>query len=283
MLKVSKLSHHYPGKSGFSVTDISFEISEGEILGFLGPSGSGKSTVQNLMIGLLKLQHGEVTYDGSHVSDLRKSFYNQIGVSFEQPNLYPLLTAEENLRYFAGLYTVPTIAPAELLLQVGLLESRHKKVRAFSKGMKQRLVFARALLNQPKYLFLDEPTSGLDPYTAARICEIILAQKAAGKVIFLTTHNMALADRLCDRVAFLDQGKIFAMDSPDRLKIQYGNRLVDITYSKDGIKMQEILDLDKESQKLSELIKNHRIHTIHSGEASLEDIFIAITGRGLVS
>lgn len=279
MLKVTNLSHDYEGKGNEAVSDISFQIAEGEIFGFLGPPGSGKSTVQNIIIGLLKLQKGSVTYDNISVTDLHKSFYNKIGVSFEQPNLYPNLTGEENLRYFAGLFSVPTIKPLHALELAGLKDSAKKKASEYSKGMKQRLVFARALLNDPHYLFLDEPTSGLDPSTALRICDLILEQRRRGKVIFLTTHNMELADRLCDRVAFLDGGRIRAMDSPYHLKLRYGAQAVKITYRKDGCQRQAVLDMVKEQSQIAALIDSSSIETIHSCEATLEDIFIKITGK----
>ncbi len=281
MLKVSNLSHDYEGKGKFVVKDISFEINRGEIFGFLGPSGAGKSTVQNIMTGLLKLQAGTVTYNGKSITNISKSFYNRIGVSFEQPNLYPELTGEENLRYFAGLFGVPTTRPAELLEKVGLRGSAKKKAGDYSKGMKQRLVFARALLNNPEYLFLDEPTSGLDPSVAAKICELISEEKKKGKVIFITTHNMELADRLCDRVAFLDGGIIRAMDTPYNLKLRFGSQTVKLTYR--GDMKEELFDINNEREKLIAAIAKKEVSTIHTSEATLEDIFIKITGRGLAS
>lgn len=281
MVKVEKLSFDYNGKKQYVVSDVSFEIREGEIFGFLGPSGAGKSTVQNLMTGLLKMQEGKITYDELSVNALGKSFFNQIGVSFEQPNLYPNLSGEENLHYFAGLFSVPTIPPKELLEWVGLRDSASKMAGDYSKGMKQRLVFARALLNKPHYLFLDEPTSGLDPTTSAKICDIIMGQKQRNAVIFLTTHNMELADKICDRVAFLEGGKIRAMDTPYNLKLQYGARAVNITYLDNGQKLQILLDLNREREQIANIISNYEIVTLHSSEATLEDIFIKVTGRRL--
>lgn len=283
MLQVTGLSHDYEGKGHDAVTDITFQIGEGEIFGFLGPSGSGKSTVQNIMTGLLNIQKGSVTYDNTSVSNLKKAFFNHIGVSFEQPNLYPNLTGEENLRYFAGLFTVPTMSPLKVLELVGLGKSAKKKASEYSKGMRQRLVFARALLNNPHYLFLDEPTSGLDPSTASLICDLILEQQREGKVIFLTTHNMELADRLCNRVAFLEGGRIRAMDSPYNLKLQYGTHTVKITHRQNGEQKQIILDMEKDKQQIAQLINGGNIDTLHSSEATLEDIFIKITGKGLIS
>lgn len=281
MLKVKHLSHDYEGKGHYSVHDISFEINEGEIFGFLGPSGAGKSTVQNIITGLLKLQNGEVTYGQTSITRVKKSFYNQIGVSFEQPNLYPILTGLENLRYFAGMFSVPTADPLSLLEQVGLRDSAGKKAAEYSKGMKQRLVFVRALLNDPQYLFLDEPTSGLDPAASARICEIIKEQKRRGKVIFITTHNMELADRLCDRVAFLEGGCIRAIDTPYNLKLQYGQKTVKVTYHDETGKKDALFDLRSDRAALSNIISHNNIDTMHTSEATLEDIFIRITGRGL--
>ena len=283
MVKVENLSFDYTGKGQYVVSDISFQIGEGEIFGFLGPSGAGKSTVQNLMTGLLKIQKGQITYDGLSVDRLGKSFFNQVGVSFEQPNIYPNLSGEENLRYFAGLFSVPTIPPEEILEKVGLRDSVRKKAGDYSKGMRQRLVFARALINKPHYLFLDEPTSGLDPTTSAKICDLIIEQKKRGAVIFLTTHNMELADKICDRVAFLEGGKIRAMDTPYNLKLQYGARTVSITYRENGKELKAILDLDKEREQIANIVSNCEIVTLHSSEATLEDIFIKVTGRRLTA
>ncbi len=283
MVKVENLSFDYSGKRQYVVSDVSFQIGEGEIFGFLGPSGAGKSTVQNLMTGLLKMQEGKIVYDGLSVDALGKSFFNQVGVSFEQPNIYPNLSGEENLRYYAGLFDVPTIPPKELLNQVGLRDSAGKRAGDYSKGMKQRLVFARALLNKPHYLFLDEPTSGLDPTTSSRICDIITEQKKRGAVIFLTTHNMELADKICDRVAFLEGGKIRATDTPYNLKIQYGARTVNITYRDNGQDIQGLYDLNDDKEQIAHIISNYEIVTLHSSEATLEDIFIKVTGRRLTA
>ncbi|MDK2808434.1 MAG: hypothetical protein PWP24_1169 [Clostridiales bacterium] len=281
MITVENLSFDYAKKEQYVVSDLSFQINEGEIFGFLGPSGAGKSTVQNLMTGLLKLQRGQITYDGASIRHFGKAFFNQVGVSFEQPNIYPTLSGEENLRYFAGLFSVPTIPVEEILEKVGLKDHAKKKAGDYSKGMRQRLVFARALINKPHYLFLDEPTSGLDPATSAKICDLIREQKQRGAVIFLTTHNMELADKLCDRVAFLEGGKIRVMDTPYHLKLQYGARTITISYRKDGKEINELLDLNREKEKIASIVSSYDIITLHSSEATLEDIFIKVTGRRL--
>lgn len=283
MIKVKGLYHDYSGKGNYSVNDINFEIKKGEIFGFLGPSGAGKSTVQNIMIGLLELQKGEVNYDGKGVKDLDHKFYNNIGVSFEHPNLYARLTGYENLKYFAGLFNIPTRDPMELLDLVGLRDSSNKKAGAYSKGMKQRLVFARALINNPKILFLDEPTSGLDPSTANRIKDLIKERQEAGCTILLTTHNMFAADELCDRVAFLNDGRIVACDSPRSLKLQYGEKSVLVEYLENNTIEKKIFFIDNEEERrmFNEVINKKKVQTIHSQEATLEQIFIKLTGREL--
>jgi fluoroquinolone transport system ATP-binding protein len=283
MLAVKHLSHDYEGKGNYAVRDVSFTIPEGNIFGFLGPSGAGKSTVQNILIGLLPLQQGEVTYAGKSIREQDARFFNQLGVSFEHPNVYGRLTGYENLKYFAGLFDVPTLDPMKLLEAVNLTEAAHRKASAYSKGMRQRLVFARSLINNPKMLFLDEPTSGLDPNTAAIIKEIILQKKKDGCTIFLTTHSMATADDLCDTVAFLNDGKMVAMDSPRNLKLAYGERSVRVEYGDNGSVLEQVFFLDKadDHRLFTDLVQAQRIQTIHTQEATLEQIFMRLTGRGL--
>ncbi|AKL95757.1 ABC-type multidrug transport system, ATpase component [Clostridium aceticum] len=259
------------------------KTAKGEIFGFLGPSGAGKSTVQNIMTGLLPLQKGDVLYEGQSLKEVSPDFYNQIGVSFEHPNLYSKLTAQENLVFFSGLFDTPTEDPIKLLDMVGLRESARKKAINFSKGMKQRLVFARALLNNPKILFLDEPTSGLDPTTANKIKGIIYQKKKEGCTIFLTTHNMMAADELCDRIAFLYNGKIVAMDSPRALKLQYGKKAVQVEYRDNKEIKSKLFFLNNkdELKAFNEIVSSQNVETIHTQEATLEQIFIKLTGRGL--
>jgi len=283
-IEVRNLYYDYGGKGEYAVRDVSFAIEEGEIFGFLGPSGAGKSTVQNIMTGLLSLQRGEVLYDGTSISRLPQSFFNRVGVSFEHANLYTKLTGYENLRYYAGLFDVPTVEPLRLLDMVGLKDAAHRRAGAYSKGMKQRLVFARSLLNRPRVLFLDEPTSGLDPATASQIRDIILRQKEDGCTIFLTTHNMFTADELCDRVAFIHDGRLVAADSPRRLKLKYGQKSVKVEYIEAGKLKTEIFFLEhpEDLPRFNALVAGGNVQTIHSQEATLEQIFIKLTGRGLI-
>ena len=283
MIEVINLTHTYPGAGKPAVENISFNIPQGEIFGFLGPSGAGKSTVQNLLIKLLPLQKGVVKYNGKLLQHLGRNFFNKIGVSFEHPNLYLKLTGLENLKYFAGLFAGEKEDPVQLLERVGLGAAKDRPAGEYSKGMKQRLVFARALLNKPEILFLDEPTSGLDPATAGSIKEIIKEKQREGTTIFLTTHNMYLADDLCHKVAFLNNGQILAMDSPRNLKLKYGNKTVKIEYRLNGHLQGELFFPEKEEDRIriGELLASGQAETIHSQEATLEQIFIKLTGRGL--
>ena len=282
MIQVNHVSHDYEGKGTLAVSDISFSVEPGSIFGFLGPSGAGKSTIQNIMTGLLKLQTGEVLYGERSVRELDKRFFNQIGVSFEQSNLYASLTGLENLRYYAALFSVPTIQPMELLERVGLREDANKRVSNYSKGMRQRLTVARALINRPDYLFLDEPTSGLDPRTAVGIRELIQEQKARGAAVFLTTHNMELADALSDTVAFLYGGVIAACDTPEALKRRYGRRDVRVRYRENGEELERIFPLDDRAA-LTQFLATADIVKLHSQEATLEEIFLQVTGRELTT
>lgn len=283
MITVKNLYHDYAGKGEYAVEDVSFEIQDGEIFGFLGPSGAGKSTVQNIMTGLLKLQKGDINYGDLSIKNVKPKFFNRLGVSFEHPNIYLKLSGYENLKYFAGLFSTKTEDPQKLLEMVGLSHAAHKKAGAYSKGMKQRLVFARSIINNPEILILDEPLSGLDPTTAEVIKGIIKDKKREGKTIFLTTHNMFVADQLCDRVAFINNGKIVATDSPRNLKLQYGQRSVKVEYKANNHVESNVFFLDKEDDKklFHEIINNKELQTIHTQEATLEQIFIKLTGRGL--
>lgn len=285
MIKVENLYHSYTHNKKYAVKDISFEIKKGEIFGFLGPSGAGKSTTQGILTGILRLQKGNVKVAGYDVKHLSRKMFNKIGVSFEQSNVYSKLTAKENLEFYRRLFDVKTRDPDYLLKLVGLEGKENIKAGEFSKGMKHRLTFARSMINYPEIWFLDEPTTGLDPSIAAEIKDIIKKENQERDVtIFLTTHNMYIADELCDRVAFIIEGEIKLIDSPKNLKLQYGKKLVEIEYIKNGKKHKESYSivLKEDKEKLNHIISNYEIVTMHTKEATLEEIFIKITGRELV-
>jgi fluoroquinolone transport system ATP-binding protein len=283
MIIVNGLYHSYTHDDKYAVKNNSFKIEKGEVFGFLGPSGAGKSTAQGVLTGLLPLQKGEVTIGGFDIKKPKKEMFNIIGVSFEQSNVYNKLTAYENLNFYRKLFDVKTRDPHELLKMVGLDHVTDKKAGEFSKGMKHRLTFIRSMINNPKIWFLDEPTTGLDPAIASEIKEIIKKEKEKGTTIFLTTHNMYVADELCDRVAFIIDGEIKLIDSPRNLKLQYGKKFVEVEHFENNSLKKENLSLiiEKDKNRLKEIITAGKIEIMHTKEATLEEIFIKVTGKGL--
>ncbi len=283
MIQVSELCFSYSNRRSF-IENMSFSVGKGEIFGFLGPSGAGKSTVQKILTGILKSYDGSAKVLGTEIKKGNRDFYQKVGVDFEFPNLYGKFTALENLRFFSTLYSQASYDPMELLERVGLKNDADKKVSSFSKGMKMRLSFIRALQHKPDLIFLDEPTSGLDPANARTIKEMILEQKHTGKSILLTTHNMHDAEELCDRVAFIVDGSIKAIDTPNNLRLKKGGSTVDYAYTENGAhhtSKAPLHDLNTNADFMNRLAKN-QVLSIHSSEQTLEDIFIEITGRCLV-
>ncbi len=282
-IRAENLTYRYGNL--LAVDHINFEVSEGEILGFLGPNGAGKTTTVKMLTGQMRPKEGKASLLGMDITRETEKIQAQIGVCFEIANLYEAMTGVENLKLFADLFGVKKFDPRALLERVGLGERGKDRVEGYSKGMKQRLMVARALVNQPRILFLDEPTEGLDPVSAESIRNLILAEAEKGVTVFLTTHDMLEADKLCHRVAFINQGKIAALDTPHNLKQQYGKRMVKAqVIGADGrLENREImLDTDQTAADLQQLFNAEKVVTLHSEEASLEDIFIKITGRGLV-
>lgn len=280
MIQVEGLSFSYTSKP--FMEKLSFEVGQGEIFGFLGPSGAGKSTLQKILVGLIKKYSGRVLVSGEPAGKHGKDFYEKIGVDFEFPSLYEKMTARENLRFFGSLYKRQR-SMDQLLESVGLLHEGDKKVGEYSKGMKSRLNFIKALLHDPDLLFLDEPTSGLDPSNARNMKDLILKERARGKTIILTTHNMYDATELCDRVAFIFDGAIRALDTPRNLIMSRGATRIDYSWKENGIEKSGSVDLDRtgEDPRLKDLIKSNALLSIHSREPTLNDIFVELTGRGL--
>jgi fluoroquinolone transport system ATP-binding protein len=278
MLRVRNLRYKYRNSRNFAVDGIDFDIGEGEIFGFLGPSGAGKSTTQKVLIKLLKGFGGEITYRGKALSAYDESFYQDVGVSFEMPISFSKLTAMENLDFFKRLYK-KTADVEPLLRRVGLWEDRDKKAGEFSKGMKIRLNFVRALLNDPKFLFLDEPTNGVDPANSRIMKDMILEFRQKGGTVFITSHIMGDIDELCDRVAFISEGKLREEGSPRDLKIKYGKRTVNVEYRENGDLHSKLFSMDDiKTEDFFNLLREKEIETIHSGETTLEEIFIKVTG-----
>lgn len=279
MYKINNLKFKYPKNKEDTIKGISFEVRDGEIFGLLGPSGVGKSTTQKLLIRLLSGYEGEILFKGKDLKSYNSSYFEEVGVGFEMPVHFSKLTAEENLNFFKKLYT-STIDTDELLKRVGLYDDRNKRIGEYSKGMKVRLNFIRAMLNNPKILFLDEPTNGLDPKNARILKEMIKEFKDQGGTVLLTTHLMNDVDELCDRVAFMANGRIAEISTPKDLKIKYGSREVDVEYREGDKTLKSTFGLDNlgDNEDFVSMIKEKEIVTIHSKENTLDDIFIKVTG-----
>ena len=284
MFSVSDLRFTYPKNKEETIKGLSFDIAKGEIFGFLGPSGAGKSTTQKILIKLLDNYQGNISYNGQNIAELDDSFFENIGVSFEMPIHFSKMTAMENINFFLKLYK-RNANVEELMKKVGLWEDRDKMVSEYSKGMKIRLNFVRAMLNDPEMLFLDEPTNGLDPANAMILKDLIKVYKQQGGTVFITSHIMADIDQLCDRVAFIVDGKIIEMDSPRNLKLKYGKRLMKLEYKENGKTIYEEFPMDDigKNEKFLTLLKEKEIETLQSGETTLEEIFIKVNGDGLNS
>jgi ABC-2 type transport system ATP-binding protein len=268
-----------------AVDHVSFSVAEGEILGFLGPNGAGKTTTVKMLTGQLRPKGGKAYLLGTDISQNMEDIQGQIGVCFEVTNLYEQMTAIENLRLFARLFSMKQFDAQSLLERVGLSGRGKDRVETYSKGMKQRLMVARSILNRPRVLFLDEPTVGLDPTSSEAIRNIILEERERGATVFLTTHDMMEADKLSDRVAFMNQGKIVALDTSHNLKQRHGKRALKAKVLNTGGELEDrevIMDKPETPRAVQELFSREKVVTIHSEEATLEDIFINITGRGLV-
>ncbi len=278
---VKDLTYRY-GKL-LAVDHIDFDVAVGEILGLLGPNGAGKTTAVKMLTGQIRPQEGKAILLGHDVVKETERVQSQIGVCFEQTNLYEQMSALDNLKLFAELFGMKDFDGYALLKRVGLEGREKDKVANYSKGMKQRLMVARSLVNLPRIIFLDEPTAGLDPVSSEAIGNIILEERDRGATIFLTTHDMWEADKLCDRVAFMDQGKLAALDTPRNLKQQYGKRsLIAEVAAGDKLEKREIdMDVDSTALEVEKLFEKEKVVTLHSEEATLEDIFIKVTGRRL--
>lgn len=281
MIHVDNLRFQYPGSEILTLKGISFDIREGEIFGFLGPSGAGKSTAQKVLYKILKGYDGNVQVAGIDLESWDKTYLEKIGVGFELPNHYLKLTGKENLDLFASFYpNGQQRNVAELFEMVGMPEAIDQPVETYSKGMMMRLNFIRAIQHDPDILFFDEPTTGMDPVNAQKIKVHIAKLRKAGKTIFITTHSMQTAEELCDRVAFIVNGKLEVTDTPSHLKDKYGKETVKVELA-DGSRREFILKNIGENEEFLAFIKKDEVLHIHTQEASLEEVFIKVTGKSL--
>ena len=277
-ISVRHLSKKFDGD--YVLKDVSAVLRKGEILGFLGPSGAGKTTTINILTGQLLPTSGSAEVLGIGCDKIDEKIYEQIGIVTDSSGIYERMSVYDNLKYFARLLNAPIENIDPLLKRIGLYEHRKKTAGKLSKGQTQRLVIARAVLHKPKVLFLDEPTSGLDPSTALEIHRMLLEMKEEGMAIFLTTHNMEEAAKLCDHVALLNEGVIVEYGTPEEICLKYNKDKKYKVQLTDG--SRHILNQNSESaEKIMVWIQGDRIETIHSCEPTLESVFLEVTGREL--
>ncbi|MRN54456.1 ABC transporter ATP-binding protein [Paenibacillus monticola] len=281
MIQLTEVSKSFQKK--LAVDRLSFSVGKGEVFGFLGPNGAGKTTTLRMMTGLLQPTNGEILINGMNISLHKKNLHAQIGVVFELPNLYARSSVRDNLILFADLYGVTSNRVIEVMDSLQLLERQRVRVDSLSKGWKQRVLIARALLHKPKVLFLDEPTSGLDPNSAALIREYIKIIKTEGTTIVLTTHDMHEAEELSDRVGIMHAGRMVALDNPQSLKNDYGKAEIETEYWQDGEIIKTSWPLADEATKdhIYQLMTSGQMISLHSKEASLADVFAVLTGSEL--
>lgn len=283
VIVVDELRMRYRGAATNAVDGISFTVTEGEVFGFLGPNGAGKSTTQRILTGLIRGHEGRADVLGRPVARWGRDYFEHIGVGFELPAHFSRLTARENLAAFAALYRGPVDEPGVLLDLVDLGAAADRLAGEFSKGMQMRLNLARALVNRPRVLFLDEPTSGMDPVHATLVRDLIRHQPGQGRTVFLTTHDMATAEQLCDRVAFMVDGRIAAVGTPRNFRLAHGKPCVVVEYRDENVLRRKEFSLPgiAADADFSALLREHEVETIHTREATLDDVFVAVMGRGL--
>ena len=278
LIKLNNISKTFDDKT--ALKDITISLHEGEILGFLGPSGAGKTTTIKIITGQLIQTRGEAFVLGSNCNKINEDIYKQIGIVTDSSGIYEEFSVYENLKLFCEILGVNETRIDELLDRVGLTQQKKQLAGKLSKGQTQRLVLARSVLHKPKVLFLDEPTSGLDPSTALEIHKLLLELKEEGMGIFLTTHNMEEATKLCKRVALLNDGVIVEFGTPQEICLRYNTNKKYKLVLNDGKGLT--LEQNKDDlSKMNELLLMNKVESLHSCEPTLENVFLQVTGREL--
>lgn len=275
-IKIKNINQKFGNKT--VLKDINLTLRKGEILGLLGPSGAGKTTLIKILTGQLMQTGGSAEVLGTDTRRLTSDIYTKMGMVLDNTGLYERLSCRDNLAVFAEIYRLPREKIREILKDVGLLEAEKRPVNKLSKGMKQRLVMARALMHDPEILFLDEPGSALDPATVEEIHSLIRREQAKGATIFLTTHNMEEAAKLCNHVALLHEGEIVEYGNPEEIcrKYNHQNRIKILLKNGDEVFFQ---NESKAAGKIQELFASEQVESIHSTEPDLETVFLELTGR----
>lgn len=259
---------------------VSLTIHRGEIFGLLGPSGAGKTTLIKILTGQLAPDGGNAEISGIASRKMAGQDRKKIGIMMDNFGIYERFSCYENLKIFARIYGIKNEDIIRALEKVGLAGVKKRAASRLSKGMQSRLRLARVFMTEPDVMFLDEPTSGLDPTTANEIHKMILAEKEKGRTVFLTTHTMAEAEKLCDRIALIDDGKIIECDRPRDICRRYNHQRMLKIHLEDGADIEIPHNTDA-ADRVAELIRNGCAETIHTTEPNLETVFIELTGKEL--
>lgn len=277
-ITINKLAYAYAEKE--VLKEITLEVKKGEIFGLLGPSGAGKTTLLKIMTGQLTAEKGEAELFGKKLSDMKREDYLKIGIMMDSFGIYERLNCYDNLKLFAKIKGIETKCIEEILKTVGLWEASKTEASKLSKGMRNRLLLARAFLGEPEIIFLDEPTSGLDPATTAEIHGLISGVKQKGTTVFLTTHNMTEAEKLCDHIALLNEGRIVEQGKPRDICLKYDHQKKLILRFKNGT-VRELSCKEDSAEIIREALAGGMMETLHSTEPDLESVFMELTGRKL--
>jgi ABC-2 type transport system ATP-binding protein len=278
MIATQDLAKHYGSVK--AVDGISFDVARGEIFSLLGHNGAGKTTTIRMLTCRIRPSSGTAAVAGFSCATQADRIKPRVNLVSQDQNLYERMSGRDNLAFFASIYGAPPSRVAELMRIVGMTEVAARRVKTYSGGMKQRLLIARALVNQPEVLFLDEPTAGLDPASAKEVRTLIKDLSRSGTTVFLTTHYMEEADELSDRVAFLAHGRIVALDTPQELKLRYGQRTARVLLE-DRSETTIALGSPVDAARMAAWMREGKVLTVHSQEGTLEDVFIALAGRAL--
>lgn len=260
--------------------NITLEVKKGEIFGLLGPSGAGKTTLIKILTGQLKAESGSSVINGLDSRKLTGKDYRSFGIMMDDFGVYERLSCFENLKIFARIYGIGNDKIHAALEAVGLADAKKTPASNLSKGMRSRLCLARVFMIDPEVLFLDEPTSGLDPATADEIQKMILGEKEKGKTVFLTTHTMSEAEKLCDHIALLNEGHIIEYGAPDEICRRYNHKKKITIHLTDGTDLQ-IPQNEAAADTVAQLLRSGKAETIHTTEPNLEAVFMELTGKEL--
>lgn len=266
--------------NNIALKNLNFDVKEGEIFGFLGPSGAGKTTTIKILTSQLVPTNGHVSVLGKNLYFDRFKDFGDIGILSDNSGLYERLTVKDNLMFFAEINKVQEKDVDYVLENMKMMDFKNKIVKKLSKGMRQRVMLAQAMLHKPKLLFLDEPTSSLDPGTTLEIHRFLRKINEEGTTIFLTTHNMEEADKLCNRVAFLHEGEIVEIGKPEELKLKYSGEDIQVKLKGED-KLVTVKNNEEGAERIKVWMKNGQVLSIHSMEPNLEEIFLHLTGREL--